>query len=267
MGQRNTAPSGAVAKKKAPAKTPGKIIAKADDRLPTDLTKAKAASLTKKIQTGVENVIDLLHEAYIGRVWIPLGHKDWDEYIEKEFGSAPLALPRTKRKATVQNLTDRGWSTRAQATALGVDQSTVARDQQAAATDANASVAPTPESRKDNVIDAEFSEIPEGQEVDGLPEPTDPEPGSERTVTGLDGKERTVSAKPQREQKRPDVIAEARKLATKFDNLLQAADDFYDEFPGAATNEEVRTILTQKVSYMLDFAKVRYLLPEPEPAV
>ncbi|GAS92641.1 helix-turn-helix domain-containing protein [Mycolicibacterium brisbanense] len=107
-----------------------------DDR--PDLTADEAEAVTGRIRQWVNDfpIADVVL-AFRGRVWVALAYSSWAEWCECELGG--LKLPAPKRRAVVAKLADAGMSGRAIADTLGVNQSTVARDQ---ATDANASVDP-----------------------------------------------------------------------------------------------------------------------------
>lgn len=67
-------------------------------------------------------------EAYRQRDWITLGYRDWDQMCEVEFGGARIALPVAERQQVVADLRGEGLSTRAIASAVGVDDKTVRND-------------------------------------------------------------------------------------------------------------------------------------------
>lgn len=114
--------------KKTPAKAPGKAIAKAansDEK--SDFTPARAKAHTDKIKKGATTTFEDIKKAYLGRIWLALGHKNWDEYCDKEFDGVPLALPRESKKAAVASLHAAGMSSRAIAAATDVPQQTAVR--------------------------------------------------------------------------------------------------------------------------------------------
>jgi hypothetical protein len=228
--------------KKAPAKkAPGKAVAKVAPK-PVDkgdFTPAKAKAHTARIQKGLESAVELLHEAWKGRIWLALGLKNWDEYIKQEFGSAPLALPMEKRKPTSANLAERGWSSRAIAAATGVDQKTVVRDiNEANAAEAelrqNASVA-----ADDNIIDGEVVSEEKSQ----------PE---SRTVTGLDGKEREVTAKPAKEPAVKNIVSQARDVKKKLEAVIFDLGELYDRDEYEANMVAVDKVLQQPFDDFVD---------------
>lgn len=91
-----------------------------------------------RVKSGVERIWDDLVVLYRERAWSVLGYQSWDALCDAEFGGTRIALPRQQRQEVVCDLRESGMSTRAIASAVGVNQSTIARD--LAATDANASV-------------------------------------------------------------------------------------------------------------------------------
>lgn len=91
--------------------------------------------LTKRIKTHLEalqrsldEIGELIAEAYQGRVWEPLGYTDWDTYVREEFASVSrLRLTRDERRDMVVSLRSVGMSTRAIGGALGVSHTEVQR--------------------------------------------------------------------------------------------------------------------------------------------
>jgi len=91
-----------------------------------------------RVKSGVERIWDDLVVLYRERAWSVLGYGSWDALCDAEFGGTRIALPRQQRQEVVCDLRESGMSTRAIASAIGVNQSTITRD--LASTDANASV-------------------------------------------------------------------------------------------------------------------------------
>lgn len=98
----------------------------ADDFAP--LTFDEALALTDEIRVSVADLEMKIVQAYYGRAWTALEYESWDEYIQGEFKTAPLALPREDRKTQVASLRSQGLSLRAIASATGVDHKTVKND-------------------------------------------------------------------------------------------------------------------------------------------
>lgn len=96
--------------------------------LPTDFDLDAAKRITNDIRSHIKVAWERIAEAYAGRVWISLGYDNWDDYINSEFGAAPLRVPRQERQEIVGSLREAGLSTRAIAAATGESQSTVQRD-------------------------------------------------------------------------------------------------------------------------------------------
>jgi hypothetical protein len=226
--QAKAAPAKKAPAKKAPAKkAPGKAVAKVVDK--GDFTPARAKAHTEKIKKAADSTIDLLHDAWKGRIWLALGLKTWDAYLDQEFSETPLALPREKRKATVVSLTERGWSTRAISAATGESQSTISRDVKEGLSQ-NDSVA-----KDDNVIDAEVVDAPEGEA---------PQQES-RTTIGLDGKERPVAANQGREPAPVNVVSAAKKIKTKLEAVTFDLGELYDHSEYEANMVAVDKVLAQ----------------------
>lgn len=91
--------------------------------------KSAARKLTAKLKTGLRNAVELVIQAYDGRIWIPLGYDSWSNYLDSELGEYRVKLPAIERRELVRKMTeDAKMSSRAIASALGVDQKTVVND-------------------------------------------------------------------------------------------------------------------------------------------
>ena len=110
------------------------------------------------------DIPELYAEMVAERGWLAIGYGSWDELMDSRVGGWRLALPRQERREAVAAMASEGMSTRAIASAVGVDHATVVRDQQAGGADA----------------------------------PPAPPP-----VTGLDGKTYTRPPRPPRPHRRP----------------------------------------------------------------
>jgi len=93
---------------------------------PPLVTPERAQYLVNAIKSGLAGLHPLVIEAYEGRAWEPLGYSSWKALCEAEF-ALTLAIP--QRREAVQEMTEAGLSTRAQADVLGVHKDTVRRDQ------------------------------------------------------------------------------------------------------------------------------------------
>jgi hypothetical protein len=173
--------------KRTPAKkaAPGKAVAKvAKPEEKSDFTPAEAKKLTARIKKNTEGVFEDIKKAYLGRIWIAMGHKSWDEYLDKNYEGVPLALPRERKKEALQSLAAAGFSSRAAAAATGTSQRVAAR---AAAEARNRVTDPAPSGEPNGspeVIDVppeDITEVP-----DGASEST-PEAEEQRRI-GADGK-------------------------------------------------------------------------------
>ena len=91
-------------------------------------TKAQARRVTEQIKLDLIGVWHLIADAYKGRIWIPLGYSNWDEYCGTEFGCSRLRLPREERPEMVASLRESGLSLRAIAAATGDHYSTISRE-------------------------------------------------------------------------------------------------------------------------------------------
>jgi len=183
-------------------------------------TKARARKVTEMIKRDLIGVWQLIAEAYKGRIWIPLGYSNWDEYCTEEFCTSRLRLPREDRAEVVASLRESGFSVRAIASATGIDKNTVQSDL------AKVSEIHTPKSG--DVIDAEVI--------------TDPRP-----VTGLDGK--TYQPKPQRRKRRANDAGEIsqessdRPGATRYSKAIQDCSATMVDAYEALTDEQLAEAL------------------------
>ena len=93
-----------------------------------EMTPAGARELTDRIKAAVEDVWQLIQQAYVSRAWATLGYETWDAYCSAEFGTSRVRLPREERQEVVASLRESGLSTRAIASATGMHHSTIADD-------------------------------------------------------------------------------------------------------------------------------------------
>jgi len=98
----------------------------------TDLTpvisRAEATTRLDRVRKHVTQAWDDLVALYNGRAWVTLGYHSWDDLCDEELDGARIALPVTDRREVVGNLREQGLSTRAIASAVGVDDKTVRND-------------------------------------------------------------------------------------------------------------------------------------------
>lgn len=92
------------------------------------VTEIDARTLTDRIKVAVEGTWLLIQEAYTSRAWAALGYDTWDAYVDAEFRTARLALPKEERSETIQSLRAAGMSTRAIVAATGLSKGTVGRE-------------------------------------------------------------------------------------------------------------------------------------------
>ena len=93
-----------------------------------EISVVEARQLTDRIKRQVSDLWDLIVRAYESRAWSQLGYGSWDEYCEVEFEASGIRVPREDRKEIVCSLRDRGLSTRAIGSAMGVSYQTVHRE-------------------------------------------------------------------------------------------------------------------------------------------
>jgi hypothetical protein len=134
-----------------------------------DRIKLLLTSMTEQ----TNKVVAILEEAQTNEDHLALGYASWTAYIAGEYAGLLAELTRANRREVVGSLTSAGMPTRAIAEIVGVDHSTVVRDQKQV-------VQGAPPDREDSA----------DREVD-------------RRVTGRDGKSYPVPSKPVVEPKKP----------------------------------------------------------------
>lgn len=97
-------------------------------------TTAEAEERANRIRAGMAEIAPLIFMAWKARDWQALGHKDWNAYVDAEFGGTPR-LPVEQRRELVTEFASEGMSTRAIGKALGVSQPLVVSDLQVIRTD------------------------------------------------------------------------------------------------------------------------------------
>lgn len=94
---------------------------------------ARARRLTRRLREALTVAVDLLGEAFEGRVWEALGYPSWEQYCATELPElAALRMPVGDRRSAVAALRGSGLSTRAIAAPLGLSVGTVHSDLKAA---------------------------------------------------------------------------------------------------------------------------------------
>lgn len=88
----------------------------------------EATALTESIRGAVADLEEKVVRAFFGRVWVAMDYGSWDEYVQGEYKSAPLALPREDRRIQVASLRQQGLSLRAIGAVTGVSEATVHDD-------------------------------------------------------------------------------------------------------------------------------------------
>jgi hypothetical protein len=138
-----------------------------------DMNADEARAITEAIKGAVEQVFELIKDAYNRRAWLALGYRTWDTWCAKEFRTAPLMVPREERPEMVRSMRQAGLSQRAIASATGVSQKTVDRDLDA--TESNDSV-----EMPDKVTGLDGKKRPAQQPKPDVPQPkpTPKEPDS-----------------------------------------------------------------------------------------
>lgn len=96
--------------------------------MPDELTPEQARELTDKIRVNLDNIWELVTEAYTAGAHRALGYASWDAYCTTEFGSNRIKLPREERPETIRSLYEAGLSIKSIVSATGADRNTVRKD-------------------------------------------------------------------------------------------------------------------------------------------
>lgn len=249
------------------------------------LNEEDARAITARILQGTIVINDLVVEAFQRRAWSALGYESWDEYLDGEFGGAPLSLPREKRKEAVESLRGKGLSLRAIASATGTSPQTVANDikdiEEEAADAEPASpvqfldtsqlteeqhvrfdeLAAKEASDDEYLSDEEHAELKELREtvtVDAeIVEDEEPEPVN---VVGLDGKEYKAKAEPKEPKtpavRVPAVVKTAKKVAALLDKARIAYDELTDSDGYEDADKDTKAAVDKALAYsVVDFAE------------
>lgn len=222
-------------RKPAAKKTAGKAVAKQEPK--SDFTPTQASKLTEKIKRGATTTYEDIQKAYLGRIWLALDCKSWDEYLDKHYEGLALALPREKKKEAVQSLAAAGMSSRAIAAATGVSQSTAAR-QSAKVTDP-APKSPESNDSPDNVIDIDPKDITEIKD------------GDEQRRLGADGKSYPASMPP-REPVTVEIVSAAKSIAKDMDVVRIRLDSLFSREDYEDAKVLVQEALVTSVGDFLD---------------
>jgi hypothetical protein len=251
---------------KAPAKAPGKTIAKAadDDKV---LTLAQAELLTTAIKKADDNLANKIIASFTGRIWEAYGLKDWAEYAAQHLADAQISSQ--LRKALVPQLVKARMANRAIAAGLKVNEKTIRNDLAEAkkAEDElrNNSADQEPPLDVDEASDSEVTNGSNGSAADEGElrnnSAVDDHAGMRQ---GSDGKWRPES-KPPQEPKAPDLVGIATKIAIDLDAVRIRLDKIIDASRATEHERAVEDALRQAASDMRD--SVEDLLTELEPAI
>lgn len=150
----------------------------------TAIEKPDVIGATRRAETirngmiGYAAAMEAIGEAFEARDWVALGHKNWDEYCEKEFSEKRLKLTQQQREQAVLAFRGAGMSIRAIGSALGISTTTIQRDLSQSDTPAE-------------VVGGDGKTYPASRPaqdtpVDQPPAPDAPEPAADLTRTGDD---------------------------------------------------------------------------------
>lgn len=184
-------------------------------------TQEQARALTDRIKVAVEGTWLLIQEAYTSRAWAALGYATWDAYVEAEFRTARLALPKEERAETIQSLRAAGMSVRAISSATGVGVGTVHRE---LSTVPNGTV-------PDRVLSMDGRERPATRPAPSPPTDGDLLAGDDWVQPEGPGFEAAVTPPPKPKRRPlPEAIAEAsRDYVRAAERLARLTED--DRFP------------------------------------
>ena len=107
------------------------LLEHADYMDPVEAAEVRALYIRSELQTMVTSrdfVLEYIEKARDAKDDVVLGYPSWTAYVAAEFGAALAELGRDDRRDVVAILSETGLSTRAIASVVGVDQSTVVRD-------------------------------------------------------------------------------------------------------------------------------------------
>jgi hypothetical protein len=196
----------------------------------------EARKLTDRIRAQLNDIWDLIVEAYARRAWLSLDYLDWDCYCHHEFGSNRLRIPREERGAIVLSLRSAGLSYRAIGSATGLSKDTVQRAMS--------------KSTVSNETPAHDS-------------------GKYRFITGLDGKKRRPKHRPRtRDERRLDAL---EKINRRTIRAYVAVIAWNDKYGNTADSHELgliefsRDLVTQMVK-ILDEMSTPTLLDDEDVA-
>lgn len=138
-----------------------------------------ARSRAVGIRFGLRGFADALvdiAEAYRLRDWTTLGYESWDAYVHAEFGEERVRLSREQREQMVSALRAASLSTRAIASVLGTDETTVRDDIESSSATDSSSGAGFPAPDRQTVIGRDGKVYPSSRpRPEPQPEP-EPEP-------------------------------------------------------------------------------------------
>lgn len=92
------------------------------------ITLIQAQEITQKLRNEYGKVEELVVSAYANRIWLVMGYRSWDEYIDGEFKDLAVTPPKDQRARTIAAYSEAGMSTRAISAVTGLSKSSVNRE-------------------------------------------------------------------------------------------------------------------------------------------
>lgn len=208
------------------------------DATGSTFTAEEARRLTDRLRVTLEGTWELVTDAFLGRIWIPLGYATWDDYVARELGATRLRLPRETRDEVIGSLSAAGLSSRSIAAVTGVTAMTVSRSLAASGV---TNVTPD-ESNDEPETDAPEADVPETDDdvpsfLDDAVSATEPEP----RVTGLDGKSypKAKPAKPEKPKARQrfNINRIVEQSVLSADNNINSLKSIVESYDGLVVKD------------------------------
>jgi len=198
-----------------------KVIAATETIVPQDARRRRdrIKLLLTSMTEQTSKVVAIMEEAEANEDHLTLGYKSWTAYIAGEYAGLLADLGRVERREVVGALTAAGTPTRAIADVVGVDHSTVVRDQKHV-------VQHAPPDHDD--VDREH-------DVDRLGH----EDHVDRRVIGRDGKSYAVPSRPvvEREMRQTSLPKQYRAAMWELDKAVRRLEKLHDSDRFAANRK------------------------------
>jgi hypothetical protein len=93
-----------------------------------DMSPEEARAITDRIKANLDDIWELMVDAFVRRAWRALGYQSWDAYRIAEFGQCRIKLPQENQREVIRSLREHGLSLRQIESVSGLSRPTVIKN-------------------------------------------------------------------------------------------------------------------------------------------